>query len=80
MTIEGNLNVNSHAGIIFPTYCEAANNEKLIDEIQSLKLNACIPVIDDSSPDGTSNIVQMLQKRYEKILLLVRPKKLGLGT
>lgn len=80
MIIEGNLNVNSNVGIILPTYCEAVNIEKLIDEIESLNLNACILVIDDSSPDDTSNVVRMLQKRYENILLLVRPKKLGLGT
>lgn len=76
--IEGNA--NSHVKTILPTYCEAVNVEKLIDEIQSLELNACIPFIDDSSPDGISNVVRMLQKRYENILLLVRPKKLGLGT
>ncbi|MCW3993779.1 MAG: glycosyltransferase [Candidatus Bathyarchaeota archaeon] len=71
--------VNSDVGIILPTYCEAVNIEKSIDEIESLRLNACILVVDDSSPDGTSNVVRMLQKRYENILLLVRPKKLGLG-
>jgi len=71
--------VNSDVGIILPTYWEAVNIEKLIDEIESLRLNACILVVDDSSPDGTSNVVRMLQKRYENILLLVRPKKRGLG-
>jgi len=80
MTIEGNLNVNSDVGIILPTYCEAVNIEKLIVEIESLKLNACILIIDDSSPDDTSNVVRMLQEKYENILLLVRPRKLGLGT
>ena len=80
MIAEGNLNVNSDVGIILPTYCEAVNIEKLIVEIESLKLKACLLVIDDSSPDGTSNIVRMLQKKYENVLLLVRPRKLGLGT
>jgi len=45
-----------------------------------LKLNLTIAVIDDSSPDGTANIVKRLQNKYNNILLLVRPSKLGLGT
>jgi len=45
-----------------------------------LKLNITITVIDDSSPDGTENIVKKLQNEYDNVLLLVRPTKLGLGT
>jgi dolichol-phosphate mannosyltransferase len=78
--VEGNFEVNSDVGIILPTYCEAANIEKLIAEIESLKLNVCILVIDDSSLDGTSNVVRRIQKNYPNILLFVRPRKLGLGT
>lgn len=37
-------------------------------------------VIDDSSPDGTANIIRSLQKKHNNILLLVRSKKSGLGT
>jgi len=78
--IEGNLNVNSEIGLILPTYCEGANIEKLIDEIDNLNLSISILIIDDSSPDGTADIVRFLQKKYHNVLLLVRPKKLGLGT
>ena len=39
-----------------------------------------IAVIDDSSPDGTAEIVKKLQTEYDNVLLLLRPKKLGLGT
>jgi dolichol-phosphate mannosyltransferase len=79
MAVRGSL-TNSDVGIILPTYCEAANIEKLIEEIESLELNACVLVIDDSSHDGTSNIVRKIQKKYKNILLFIRPKKLGLGT
>jgi dolichol-phosphate mannosyltransferase len=78
--VEGDLEVNSQIGVILPTYCEAANIEKLIDEIESLNLNVSIMVIDDSSSDGTSGIVRAIQKKRDNILLLVRPKKSGLGT
>jgi len=78
--IEGNLDIESEIGLILPTYCEAANIGKLLDEIESLNLNVCILVIDDSSPDGTADVVRGMQKKYGNILLFVRPKKLGLGT
>ena len=78
--IEGNLETESEIGIILPTYCEVANIEKLIQEIESLKLDISILVVDDSSPDQTADAVRRLQKRYENLLLLVRPGKSGLGT
>jgi len=78
--IEGNLNVTSEIGVILPTYNEAVNIEKLIYEIDSLNLNVSILVIDDSSPDGTPQIVRNLQKRYSSVLLFQRPFKKGLGT
>lgn len=70
----------SDIGIILPTYCEAANIENLIREIENLGLNVQILVIDDSSLDGTSNIVRRLQKEYKNIMLYVRSRKMGLGT
>jgi len=79
-SIEGNLDINSEIGVILPTYCEAQNIERLIDEIENLKLFTCILVIDDSSPDGTSDIVRKCQKKHGNILLFERPKKFGLGT
>jgi dolichol-phosphate mannosyltransferase len=78
--IEGNVNLNSDIGVILPTYCEAANIEQLVKEIEGLKQKISILVVDDSSPDGTADTVRSLQKKYKNILLLVRPKKSGLGT
>jgi dolichol-phosphate mannosyltransferase len=78
--VEGNLKVSSEIGIILPTYCEAANIEKLILELENSSLNVSILVIDDSSPDGTADLVRKLQSKYSNVLLLVRSKKLGLGT
>jgi dolichol-phosphate mannosyltransferase len=66
--------------IMLPTYREAQNIENLIRDIQKLNLNSSIIVIDDSSPDGTADIVRKLQKEYNNIILFIRPAKLGLGT
>ena len=70
----------SEVGILLPTYREADNISKLIDDIENLKLNASILVIDDSSPDKTAEIVQEKQNKYNNILLCIRPRKSGLGT
>jgi dolichol-phosphate mannosyltransferase len=72
--------MSSQVGVILPTYCEAQNIEKLINEIESLPLKTSILVIDDSSPDGTADIVKKLQEKYPNLLLCVRPQKSGLGT
>ncbi len=76
----GNNSVNSEVGIILPTYGEEENIGRLIDDIENLKLNASILVIDDSSPDRTAQIVQEKQSQYPNILLYIRSKKTGLGT
>jgi len=66
--------------VVIPTYCEAENIENLIRDLQELKLNLMIVVVDDSSPDGTADIVKKLQKKYDNIHLISRSEKLGLGT
>ena len=66
--------------VMLPTYCEADNIESLIREIKNLKPDSLIAVIDDSSHDGTADIVRRLQEEHDNILVLTRPAKLGLGT
>ena len=78
--MEGNASLHSDIGIILPTYCEADNVGRLIPELESLDLDTSILVIDDSSPDGTADLIRELQKQYNNILLLVRRSKSGLGT
>lgn len=78
--IIGNAAEASDVGVILPTYGEAENIARLIDDIEGLNLNATILVIDDSSPDGTADIVIQKQKEYSNLLLLNRPRKSGLGT
>jgi dolichol-phosphate mannosyltransferase len=77
---EAKIQGEPKVAVVLPTYCEAENIESLIRELQELKINLLIAVIDDSSPDGTADMVKKLQEEYENIVLFVRPKKLGLGT
>jgi dolichol-phosphate mannosyltransferase len=78
--LEGSLSVDAQVGVILPTYCESQNIEGLITDIENLGLDASILVIDDSSRDGTEEIVRKIQTKYGNILLCIRPAKLGLGT
>jgi dolichol-phosphate mannosyltransferase len=71
---------NSRVAIILPTYCEAENIKNLILTIENLKNDSTIIVIDDSSPDGTGDIVKRLQIEHSNVILLSRPYKAGLGT
>ena len=67
--------------IIIPTYNEAENIKDVINKILSLQNNNFILVVDDNSPDGTSNIVRNLKKNYDdKLFLITREKKDGLGS
>lgn len=77
--LSGNM-VPSQVGVILPTYREAGNISKLIDDLEDLKLEASILVIDDSSPDQTAEIVREKQKQYGNVRLHVRPQKNGLGS
>lgn len=67
-------------GVILPTYREAENIGKLIEDIEDLKLDSTILVIDDSSPDETAYIVTEKQQKYKNVVLCKRPKKSGLGS
>ena len=67
--------------IIIPTYNEAENIETVINKILSLDDNNSVLVVDDNSPDGTSNIVKNLKKdNIDKVFLITRDKKDGLGS
>ncbi len=67
--------------VIIPTYNEKENVEKMIRKVFSLETVFHLLIIDDNSPDGTASIVKKLQSEFpEKLHLLERSGKLGLGT
>ena len=68
--------------VIIPTYNEKENISDIIDAVLSLPQNFEVLIIDDNSPDGTAEIVKDLQKQKypERLHLIQRPGKLGLGT
>jgi dolichol-phosphate mannosyltransferase len=75
-----NIYYPSEIGVILPTFGETDNIAQLIEDIETLTLDLSILVIDDSSSDGTAQIVAEKQIKYPNLFLCSRPKKLGLGT
>ena len=64
--------------VIIPTYNEKENISDIIGKVISLPGEFQVLVIDDGSPDGTAQIVKDLAS--ERVHLIERPGKLGLGT
>ena len=62
------------------TYNEADSIGSLIEAIQAAVPNAHILVIDDNSPDGTAQIVATEADKNERVHLLLRTDRLGLGS
>jgi len=70
--------------VIIPTYNEKGNIERIIPAVEEAFKNVKnydtgILIVDDSSPDGTGEIVKDLMKQYDNLHLLVGQKK-GLGA
>ncbi len=66
--------------IVIPTYNEAENIEKLIQQIFALNINQLnIIIVDDNSTDGTGQLADKLSQHYP-ITVIHRQGKLGLGS
>ena len=70
----------SKALVIIPTYNELDNITIVLDKVLSLSCFFNVLVVDDSSPDGTGDIVnQYIDKFKDRVFLLSRKSKEGLG-
>lgn len=71
----------SNAIVVIPTYNEIENIERILRYVFSLTKEFDVLVVDDNSPDGTSETVEKLMNEFPKQLFLEkRQGKLGLGT
>ena len=67
--------------VIIPTYLESENVARMVEAVLTLSEPFDLLIIDDGSPDGTADIVRNLQSDWpERLFLIERPGKLGLGT
>jgi dolichol-phosphate mannosyltransferase len=66
--------------VIIPTFNEIENIQRMLDTVMKLEAEFNVLIVDDGSPDGTAKVVKENQKKHDRIHLLERSGKLGLGT
>jgi dolichol-phosphate mannosyltransferase len=66
--------------VIVPTYNERDNLPAIVAAVHEHLPEADVLVVDDNSPDGTGAVADALAEKDDKIHVLHRPGKQGLGT
>jgi len=66
--------------VIVPTYNERFNIARLIPAVLAQDPSLEMLVVDDASPDGTGGIVDAIAANNERVHVIHREGKLGLGT
>ncbi|MGD8370852.1 MAG: polyprenol monophosphomannose synthase [Syntrophobacterales bacterium] len=69
-----------NAFVIIPTYNEKANIGRLIPIVLKKGPNIKVLVVDDNSPDGTGALVEEMARADDRVFLVSRSRKLGLGS
>ena len=66
--------------VIVPTYNERENLGKLAPLVLSQLPDVRLLVVDDGSPDGTGELADKLAAEDDRVHVIHRPKKMGLGS
>lgn len=81
MDVDMSAPQSSDALVIIPTYNEKENVVRMLETVMGLDPAFDVLIVDDGSPDGTSQLVKETQGKFpNRIHLLERSGKLGLGT
>ncbi len=67
------------AAVVIPTYNERDNIQRIIPALLNGREGLRVIVVDDNSPDGTSDVVREMSHADSRISLIVRPQKQGIG-
>ncbi len=66
--------------VVIPTYNERDNLEKLVQLVLTQHPAIHILVVDDNSPDGTGELADAMAAANERVTVLHRKGKMGLGS
>src|SRR5260370_14157594 len=72
--------MNRRILVFVPTFNESGNVERMHEQLAALNLDGDILFLDDNSPDGTGKILDELAARDNRVAVIHRPEKLGIGS
>lgn len=61
--------------VVIPTYNERDNIARIVPQVLAQDPEIDVLVVDDSSPDGTSAVVESMQRDMPRVHLLTRPSR-----
>lgn len=67
------------ATVVIPTYNERENIQRLVPALLDGREGVRVLVVDDSSPDGTAEVVRRMSRDEPRVSVLVRQQKNGIG-
>lgn len=65
--------------VVLPTYNERETVEDVVERVLAASDRVDVTVVDDSSPDGTGDLVRKMADRQPRVVLIERPEKGGLA-
>ena len=66
--------------VIIPTYNERDNIGKIVPDVLAQDPGLDVLVVDDGSPDGTAGAVRAIPEFEQRVFLMERSHKMGLGS
>ncbi len=66
--------------VIIPTYNERENIEAIVPIVLEKNPSIHVLIVDDNSPDGTGQIADSMSEKNQRIFVIHRESKSGLGT
>ena len=74
------MNKSRELLIFVPTYNEINNVKNILKNILTINVDADILFVDDSSPDGTGELLDSLKETHPRLIVNHRSGKLGIGS
>lgn len=66
--------------VVTPTYNERENISRLAEEVLKQHPSISLLIVDDNSPDGTGKLADEMAAANDRIKVIHRPGKMGLGS